>query len=239
MSGAGESSTPSIAERLAGIRARIAEAAARAHRDPSSVQLIAVSKLQPIGSIQDALGAGQRTFGENYAQELREKSDRFLEGGAGSPKPEWHFLGALQTNKAKLVAGRAALIHTCDRLSLAEALHKRAAALGVVQRVLIEVNLAAEEQKGGCAPSELKALLASINPLSSLRCEGLMCIPPAGVDPRLHFRELAQLLEQARSGGWSKSPMRELSMGMSADFETAIRFGATSVRVGSALFGSR
>lgn len=221
----------SIAERLAGIRARITKAAEQAGRDPASVRLVAVSKFQPTESIRAALEAGQRIFGENYAQELREKHEQLADG------PEWHFLGALQTNKAKLVAGRAALIHTCDRLPLADELNKRAAALGAVQRVLIEVNLGVESQKGGVAPAQLDPLLSQIAQLSSLKCEGLMCIPPAGQDPRPHFQELFRLREEARAKGHAQ--LQELSMGMSADFEIAIAEGATLVRVGTAIFGER
>jgi pyridoxal phosphate enzyme (YggS family) len=221
----------SIAERLAGVRARISQAAEQAGRDPLSVRLVAVSKLQPAESIRAALVAGQRIFGENYAQELREKHEQLADG------PEWHFLGALQTNKAKLVAGRAALIHTCDRLALADELNKRAMSLGVVQRVLIEVNLGDESQKGGVAPAQLHQLLSQLEQLSSLTCEGLMCIPPAGQDPRLHFQTLFRLREEARARGHGQ--IQELSMGMSADFEIAIAEGATLVRVGTAIFGER
>jgi len=217
--------------RLAEVRARIARAAESSRRDPAGVRLIAVSKLQPLESIQAALAAGQLRFGENYAQELREKSEAL---GTG---PEWHFLGALQTNKVKLVVGRAALIHTCDRLPLAQELHKRAAALGLVQRVLIEVNLGDEAQKGGVAPGGLLELLRQLKQLPSLRAEGLMCIPPAHQEPRPHFRALARLREQARAAGYEH--IEELSMGMSADYELAIAEGATLVRVGTAIFGER
>ncbi len=221
-----------IAERLVGVRAKIVRAAELAGRDPATVRLVAVSKFQPAESIRAALGADQRIFGENYAQELREKSAD-IEG------PEWHFLGALQTNKAKLVVGRAALVHTCDRLALAEELDKRASALGLVQRVLVEVNLGGENQKGGCAPGGLAELLRAISGLSSLRCEGLMCIPPAEQDPRPHFRALARLREEARAQAVCTSSLDELSMGMSADYEAAIAEGATLVRVGTAIFGAR
>ena len=237
-----------VESRLAEIRARIVRAAERAGRDPAVIRLVAVSKLQPADAIRAALAAGQRIFGENYAQELREKSDLLGAGGLHTnirgtndlaAPPEWHFLGALQTNKVKLVVGRAALIHTCDRLPLAQELHKRAAALGAVQRILVEVNVGDEAQKGGCAPGQLGPLLRELSQLHSLRCEGLMCIPPAGQDPVPHFRALAHLRDDARSSGWYPHPLEELSMGMSADFEAAIAEGATLVRVGTAIFGAR
>jgi pyridoxal phosphate enzyme (YggS family) len=141
---------------------------------------------------------------------------------------EWHFLGALQTNKAKLVAGRAALIHTCDRLALAQEIAKRAPA---GQRVLLEVNVGREPQKAGVLPEEAPALLEQVRALPGLRCEGLMCIPPLEQDPRPHFRALRELA--------ARLELAELSMGMSADYEIAIEEGATLVRVGTAIFGER
>lgn len=214
-----------VAASVATVRARIAEACARARRDPSSVRLIAVSKTKPLELLRQALSAGQTVFGENYAQELKEKSEAL---GAGV---EWHFIGALQTNKAKVVVGRASLIHTCDRLALAQELSKRAKAAGVEQRVLLEVNVGREPQKAGALPEDAAALLDEVRALPSLRCDGLMCIPPADGDPRPHFRALRELA--ARLG------LAELSMGMTADFESAIEEGATLVRVGTAIFGER
>jgi pyridoxal phosphate enzyme (YggS family) len=207
-------------EGLIRVRERIALACARAGRDPASVTLVAVSKTQPVERLREAFEAGQRVFGENYAQELRAKADAL-------PGAEWHFIGALQTNKARIVVGRAALIHTCDRLSLARELAKRAAS----QRVLLEVNIGREPQKSGALPEDVPALLDAVRALPTLRCEGLMCIPPAAGDPRPHFRALRELA--------GKLGLRELSMGMSADYETAIEEGATIVRVGTAIFGAR
>jgi pyridoxal phosphate enzyme (YggS family) len=221
-----------VAANLAAIRARIAVACARAGRDPGSVTLIAVSKVQPLEKLRAALGAGQRVFGENYAQELRDKADA-LRGELGSlASPEWHFIGALQTNKVKYVVGRAALVHTVDRASLANELGKRAAALGAVQRVLVEVNVGEEPQKSGALPADLGPLLDAIRAQPALRLEGLMCIPPAEGEPRRHFARLREL--NARHGAGP-----HLSMGMSEDFETAIEEGATLLRVGTAIFGAR
>jgi pyridoxal phosphate enzyme (YggS family) len=228
-----------IAARLAGVRAQIARAAEVAGRDPAAVRLVAVSKKKPAAAVAAALAAGQLRFGENYAQELEEKCQAF-EALDSSPTPEWHFLGALQSNKAKVVVGRAALIHTCDRLSLARELSKQAQrrGAGFVQAVLLEVNLALEPQKGGCPPAEVQALLLQVRALPGLRCDGLMCIPPAEGDPRPHFRALRTLREEALSAGAAES-LPELSMGMSADFEAAVAEGATLVRVGTAIFGAR
>jgi PLP dependent protein len=230
--------TDAIAARLAQVRAQIARAAERCGREPSSVRLVAVSKRKPAGAVAAALAAGQARFGENYAQELQEKYDSFA--AAGGPQPEWHFIGALQGNKAKVVVGRAALVHTCDRLSLAKELSKQAQKRGggFVQPVLLEVNLASEPQKGGCPPSEVAGLLRALGALAGLRCDGLMCIPPAEGDPRPHFQALRRLRDEALQAG-AASALPELSMGMSADFEAAIEEGATLVRVGTAIFGAR
>jgi len=213
-----------VASGLASVRANIARACARAGRDPATVRLIAVSKTKPLSMLQEAAAAGQRIFGENYAQELREKAEAL-------PGVEWHFIGALQTNKAKLVVGRAALIHTCDRLALAQELSKRAKAAAMVQRVLLEVNVGREPQKAGVLPADAGRLLDQVRALPALSCEGLMCIPPAEGDPRVHFRALRELASGLR--------VAELSMGMSADYEVAIEEGATLVRVGTAIFGER
>ena len=213
-----------VARGLAHVRGRMAAACARAGRDPGSVKLIAVGKTKPIEMLREARAAGQTIFGENYAQELRDKADAL-------PGAEWHFIGALQTNKAKLVVGRAALIHTCDRIGLAQELSKRAKTAGVTQRVLLEVNVGREPQKAGVLPEDTASLLDQVRALPALSCEGLMCIPPAEGDARRHFRSLRQLAE--RLG------LRELSMGMTADYEAAIEEGATLVRVGTAIFGER
>jgi pyridoxal phosphate enzyme (YggS family) len=206
---------------VAQVRERIALACRRAGRAPESVKLVAVSKLQPLEKLREAIAAGQRAFGENYAQELRDKH-------AALPEAEWHFVGALQTNKVKLVVGRAAVIHTCDRLALAQEISKRAAA---EQRLLLEVNVGREPQKAGVLPEDAAALLDEVRALPRIRCQGLMCIPPADQDPRPHFRALRELAVRLQ--------LPELSMGMSADYESAVEEGATLVRVGTALFGAR
>ena len=213
-----------VSEGLARVRERVAAACARAGRAEASVTLIAVSKTKPIELLREAMAAGQRSFGENYAQEFRDK----FQALAGESGLDWHFIGALQTNKVKYVAGKAALVHTCDRLSLAQELSKRAP---IEQRVLLEINIGREPQKAGVLPEEALALLEQVRALPKLRCDGLMCIPPAEGDPRVHFRALREL------GG--RLGLRELSMGMSSDYEAAIEEGATMVRVGTAIFGAR
>jgi pyridoxal phosphate enzyme (YggS family) len=207
---------------LAEVRQRVEAACAKAGRNPQEVTLVAVSKFQPIEKLTEAYRSGQRVFGENYAQELRDKVPQL-------PGAEWHFLGGLQTNKAKLVVGRAALIHTCDRSALAVELNKRATE--APQRVLLEINVGREPQKAGAVPEEAAKLLDEVRALPNLRCEGLMCIPPAEGDPRPHFAALRELA--------GKLGLPQLSMGMSADYEQAIEEGATIVRVGTAIFGAR
>ena len=239
----------SIAERLAAVRSTVAEAARAAGRDPGSVRLVAVSKLHGVEAVAAAALAGQRDFGENYAQELRDKA-RALPSllAPGSPPPpgvqpgsliRWHYIGPLQRNKVKYVVGVATLLHTIDSVSLLDEVARRADAAGLVQPCLIEVNVARESQKSGCAPEDLPALVDACRAHGSLRLDGLMCIPPVGdaESARPHFRALAALRagERERTG----LPLPELSMGMSADYPVAIAEGATLVRVGTAIFGER
>jgi len=218
-----------IGARLLAVRGRIALACRRAGRPQDAVTLVAVCKGQPAQAIRDAFAAGPACFAENYAQELVRKAE------ALSDLPlRWHFVGGLQKNKARKVVGLAALIQTVDSQALAGEIDRRAAAQGIVQDVLIEVNVAGEAQKSGVVPRDLPALLGALAGLSHLRCQGLMAIPP-GADhaegSRPHFRALYALC--ARHG------LREISMGMSTDFEVAIEEGATIVRVGTAIFGPR
>jgi len=194
---------------------------------PSSVTLVAVSKTQPARAIREAYAAGQRDFGENYAQEWREKADAL----ADLPDLRWHFVGGLQTNKVKYLAGRVHAIHAVDREDLAREISRRFAQRGAVARVFLEVNTGGEATKSGCAPDELERLAAAVRPLPSVALVGLTCIPPPGDDPRPHFRLLRALRD--RLG------LPELSMGMSADWRVAIEEGATVIRIGTAIFGER
>jgi pyridoxal phosphate enzyme (YggS family) len=222
-----------IASRLARIRERV-EAAVRRRGDGDAVTLIGVSKRQPVESIRAAQAAGLRDFGENYAQELRDKANE-LE----ALDPRWHFIGGLQSNKVKYVVGRT-LIHTVDRVSLLTAIEKRAGSMGIEQEVLVEVNLG-EEQKAGVSVDALGPLLDAFAATEHVRCVGLMVIPPAGSPERTrpHFRALRQLRDELAQTNRSRVDLRHLSMGMSSDFEVAIEEGATLVRVGTAIFGPR
>jgi hypothetical protein len=188
------------------------------------VTLIAVSKMVPVERVREALAVGQEAFGENYAQELRDKA-RLVNGA------RWHFIGPLQRNKIKYVVGVAELIHSIDSPSLVDEVAARADKLGVVQRCLVQVNVGREPQKRGCMPDDVPALVRAFAARPSVRCEGLMCIPPDGVPPRPFFDNLARL---AAAEGLSA-----LSMGMSSDYVEAIAAGATIVRVGTAIFGAR
>lgn len=212
---------------LSEIRTRLDRAAMAAGRDPASVTLIAVSKVQPDERVRAVLGEGQRVFGENYVQEAAAKWPTFR---ADFPGVELHMIGPLQTNKAKQAVELFDAIHTLDRPSLAEKLARLAQARGQSPRLFVQVNTGAEPQKAGILPEALDGFVAQVRALD-LVPEGLMCIPPEGEDPAPHFEVLAQMA--ARNG------LTGLSMGMSSDFEAAIAHGATHVRVGSALFGAR
>ena len=222
-----------IAEALAQVHARIERAAAAASREPQSVRLVAVSKTKPSEAIREAYAAGQRDFGENYAQELAEKAEQLTD----LPDIRWHFIGHLQSNKAKLVAPVAHLVHTVDSPSLARELAKRTEKLGRERlRVLVEVNVGGEAQKHGVRPDDLPKLLDAVDAESRLLLQGLMTIPPHDLDEaRRAFEGLASLRD--RHGGAARLP--ELSMGMTDDLEVAVACGATLVRVGTAIFGAR
>jgi hypothetical protein len=226
--------TPDVGTRLEQVRARIEAAIARRGPGPA-VRLVGVSKRQPLPSIEAAAAAGLEDFGENYAQELQSKQ-------AACPEApwRWHFIGALQHNKVRLVVG-CALVHTVDRERLLPALESHAAALARVQDVLVQVNVAGEEGKAGIAPAALPGLLDRFAELPHVRCRGLMLIPPAGEPEatRTHFRALRQLAEEQARRARPGVELCELSMGMSADYEVAIEEGATLVRVGTAIFGER
>ena len=214
----------SVAERLQAVRARIDAAAKRAGRDPKTIELVAVSKTRPVGDIREAMAAGQQAFGENYAQELRDKA-RELSG------VKWHYIGPLQRNKVKYVVGTAVLIHAVESLDIAQEIDKRAR---TPQDILIEVNVAREPQKHGVAPDALPTLLAELRKLPNLRVRGLMTMAPLDDNPeasRPHFRALRELAQE--------QGLPELSMGMTQDLEVAVEEGATLVRVGTAIFGER
>uniref|UniRef100_UPI0035B3729C YggS family pyridoxal phosphate-dependent enzyme n=1 Tax=Paenirhodobacter enshiensis TaxID=1105367 RepID=UPI0035B3729C len=209
------------------ITRKIAAAEAAAGRAPGSVQLIAVSKVQPAERVEAVLRAGHRLFGENYVQESAAKWPAWR---AEFPGVAVHMIGPLQTNKAKQAVELFEAIHSVDRPSLATKLASLAQARGRSPEVFIQVNTGAEPQKAGILPEGVDAFVAEVRALD-LPLVGLMCIPPEGEDPAPHFAMLAEMA--ARNG------LSGLSMGMSSDFEAAIAAGATHVRVGSAIFGAR
>ncbi len=225
-----------IADNLDRIRAEIAAACTRCGRDPAGVRLVAVSKTHPADAVRAAQAAGQRLFGENYVQEFLAKADGV------APPVEWHFLGHLQSNKVKSLAGRVTLIHSLDRLSLAEEIDRQWGKLGRTAEVLVEVNLGGEASKGGVDAAGLEPLLRQVAALPHLGVRGLMLLPPYLDDPEAvrpffrRLRELAGAIDRLQLPGVT---MHELSMGMSHDFHVAIEEGATLVRVGTAIFGER
>ena len=225
-----------IAENLALITERIRSAALRSGRNPAEILLVAVSKTQPAGAVSEAARAGQLLFGENYVQELTAKAAEVRE------PVEWHFIGSLQSNKVKHLVSLVTMIHSVDRLSLAEEINRQWGKAGKRCDILLEVNIAGEATKGGAAGDALLALARVVAGLPHLRIRGLMTMPPFFDEPeeaRPYFRELRRLAEVIAAAGIPGVDMAELSMGMSGDFETAIEEGATLVRVGTALFGER
>jgi len=219
-----------LAARIQSVRDRAAAACLRAGRDPKEVRLVAVSKTVPTDIIRAGIEAGLTILGENYIQEAQGKIE------ALGRTVQWHFIGRLQTNKAKYAVRLFDLIHSVDSLKLAEELDKRAAKEGRRQAVLVQVNLSGEETKGGVSPEEAVDLVYQIMALPHLEVRGLMTMPPFFDQPekaRPYFTALRKLKEKIGP------PLTELSMGMSGDFETAVEEGATLVRVGTAIFGPR
>lgn len=217
-----------IAEALAEVRQQIAGAAEAAGREAAGVTLVAVSKTHDADAVAEAIAAGQRVFGENRVQEAQEK---FPSLKAAHPDLELHLIGPLQTNKVKQAVALFDVIETVDRESLADALAKEIAKTGRRPACLIQVNTGEEEQKAGIPPREALAFIERARTVHHLPVTGLMCIPPVDEEPALHFAFLRELA--LRAG------LTTLSMGMSGDYPTAVRFGATHVRVGTAIFGRR
>jgi pyridoxal phosphate enzyme (YggS family) len=226
--------SPSVAENLSRVLDRIARAERRAGRPAGSVKLIGASKTQPLSAILEARAAGLTVFGENYVQEAEEKI-------AGLPDAEWHMIGKLQGNKVRKAVSLFSWIQTADSGKRLEEISRCGAEAGKVIPVLLEINLGGEESKAGIPPEELPALAESSAGLNGVKVSGLMAIPPYGIDPEesrpyfVRLRELRDLLSRR----FPSLDLRELSMGMSGDFEEAIEEGATMVRVGTAIFGFR
>jgi pyridoxal phosphate enzyme (YggS family) len=231
-----------VAAGLESVRERIRHAATAVGRDPAEVRLVAVSKKKPASAIREAYAAGQRDFGENYAQELVDKAAEL----ADLVDLRWHFIGHLQSNKARVVARVAHVVHTVDGASLARELGRRFAAStesresrgesGARLPVLVEVNVGGEAQKHGVSPEDLGEVLAAVEGEPALLLRGLMTIPPNDLEAARRAFEALASLRNAHGGA---ARLAELSMGMSDDLEIAVACGATLVRVGSAIFGSR
>ena len=226
----------SVAENLKTIRERVDAACERAGRRPEEVALIAVSKTKPLSMLQEAYEAGARDFGENKVQEILEKYPEMPEDA------RFHMIGHLQTNKVKQVVGKAVLIHSVDSLHLAEKIEQEAAKRDLTADILLEVNVAREESKFGLMLEEVIPLLEEVKNLPHVRVRGLMTIAPNVENPeenRKYFKELYQLYVDIKSKNIDNGTMSVLSMGMTGDFEVAVEEGATMIRVGTGIFGSR
>lgn len=232
-----EQTMSEIAANLARVRERIAAACQRAGRDPSQVQLIAVTKNVPVAKIQEAIASGVTALGENRVQEAVAKHASL------GDQVEWHFIGHLQTNKVRRLLPWVHLIHSLDRLKLAAELQRQAERTGQeVVKVLLQVNVAGESSKYGMAPGEVMPFLRRLAEFPRLKVCGLMTIAPWAEDPeavRPIFRELRRQAETIAAGDWPGVEMQYLSMGMSHDFEVAVEEGSNMVRIGTAIFGQR
>ena len=227
----------SIAENIARIRSQMAEAAIACGRDPKDIQLCAATKMNDADAVRQAIAAGVDCCGENRVQELVQKGKENAYEGAPV-----HFIGHLQTNKVKLVVGHVDLIQSVDRMNLLEAIQKEAARQGIVQDVLLEVNVGMEESKSGFAASEVLPLLEHIGDYPNIRVCGLMAIPPISHndgDNVKFFQEIFNLSVDITAKKYDNVSVQTLSMGMSDDYADAIRCGSTMIRVGTAIFGAR
>lgn len=226
-----------IKDNLEQIQERIRQAAADCGRNPDEITLIGVSKRKPADLIQAAINAGHKDFGENYIQEAVEKIDSL-----GRDAACWHFIGHLQSNKAKFAVKYFDLIHTVDKFKLAKEINKQAAKIGKIQEILLQINIAREQTKSGADAGEVIGLAKEISQLDHVALKGLMCMPPFFDDPeeaREYFKAVKAISRVIRDANLPNVDMAHLSMGMSNDFAVAIEEGATLVRVGTAIFGSR
>jgi len=226
-----------LKDRLERVHARIKKAAERCSRAADSIHLIAVSKTMPAAVVKEAIAAGVTDLGENYIQEAREKIDALATSNVN-----WHFIGHLQSNKAKYAIRLFDLIHSVDSLKLAQELNKYAQKNGKIQSILVQVNVAREESKSGIYVENTIQLLKSIGQLENIAVKGLMTMPPYFNEPekvRPFFADLRKLRDHIKAAGIPNIALDELSMGMTGDFEAAIEEGATMVRIGTAIFGER
>ncbi len=239
-----------ITENYKEVRERIDEACRKVGRKPEEVTLIAVSKTHPAEYVEELLPLGVVDFGENKAQELCAKQDEVQEWCAGQDEAQqaaqkplrWHLIGHLQRNKVKQVVGRAYMIHSVDSLRLAQEIEKEAGKAGITAQILVEINIGAEESKSGTTPEEAPELIRAISQMEHVHVNGLMCIAPIVEKPedaRPYFARMRALREEIAAMDLPNVEMRELSMGMTGDFEAAVAEGATFVRVGTAIFGHR
>jgi pyridoxal phosphate enzyme (YggS family) len=227
----------SIKDRLEKVNNRIQRAAEGCHRDPEAIRLVAVSKTVPASKVQEAIEAGVTTLGENYVQEARGKINSLI-----SFPVSWHFIGHLQSNKAKYAVRLFDLIHTVDSLKLARELDKQAQKNAKIQEILIQVNISQEDTKSGISAEDAVNLISEISHLENLSIKGLMTMPPYFNQPEKvqpYFAALRNLRDQIEKKAMPNVSMDQLSMGMTGDFEVAIEEGATMVRVGTAIFGER
>jgi hypothetical protein len=226
-----------IRDNLTQLLGRIATAARRCGRPPASIRLVSVAKSHPAEAVRAAIEAGATIIGENYIQEARGKFEALIHAPV-----QWHFIGHLQSNKAKYAVRLFQLIHTVDSLGLGEELDRQARKAGKVQQILIQVNISQESTKSGVSAAQTAALVRSLAPLPNLKVKGLMTMPAFFDDPeaaRPCFAALRQLRDDIHAQSIPNVDLAELSMGMSGDFEAAIEEGATLVRVGTAIFGGR
>ncbi len=225
-----------VVENLAAVEQKITEACRRSGRNRDEVTLIAVSKTKPVGMIEEAYAAGARDFGENKPQEIRDKQPQLAED------IRWHMIGHLQRNKIKYIIDKVCMIHSLDSIRLAQAIDEAAGKLGIVMPVLVEVNVAGEESKGGITPEETEQFVREVSVFPHIHVEGLMTIAPFTDDPeenRQYFRKLSKLCVDIKQKNIDNVSMCSLSMGMTGDYEIAIEEGATMVRVGTGIFGER
>lgn len=224
-------------DRIIKIRNKIEQIALSCGRDPLNVNLVAVTKTVSADTIKAAIDAGVFIFGENYIQEAMNKIDDIAD-----TRLSWHFIGHLQSNKAKYVVRYFDLIHSVDTLKLAKEINRQAKKLDKIQNILVQVNIAMEATKSGVASKDTISLIREISTLKNLSVKGLMTMPPFFNQPekvRPYFKHLAQLKKQIQTESIENIEMKELSMGMTGDFEVAIEEGATFVRIGTAIFGDR